>query len=53
MTDGEEELLKELLADLTLSNGWIADLLSGEGYPVDRAAVGHFRRKLRSGKATL
>lgn len=53
MLPSEYELVAEILQDNTLTAGTVADILREGGYNVDRMAVGHFRRKLRFGKATL
>lgn len=54
MDEGDKGAFRHIIVSPALTNGYIARLLDMSGYHgVDRAAVGHYRRKLSSGKATL
>jgi len=55
LMSGIDQLTFMLLIENTdLSAGTVAAILREYGYAdVDRMAVGHFRRKLEAGKATL
>lgn len=54
MTLIDREALRLLILDQTLTAGDVSEILLVNGYPgIDRAAIGHFRRKLRAGKATV
>jgi hypothetical protein len=44
---------KFLIENPFYTAGFVSKLFIQAGHPVDRAAVGHFRRKLQAGKATL
>lgn len=50
----DREALRILILDTTLTAGDVSEILRVNGYPgIDRAAIGHFRRKLIAGKATV
>jgi hypothetical protein len=50
----DREALRILILDHTISAGEVGLILRDNGYPgIDRAAVGHFRRKLKMGKASV
>lgn len=54
MTLIDREALRILILDANLTAGDVSEILRVNGYPgIDRAAIGHFRRKLQAGKATV
>lgn len=55
MPESDREVFAGLLKNPHWTAGMIADIVRSQ-YPtfqIDRAAIGHFRRKLKAGKATL
>jgi len=54
MNEDDRAAFRRIIVNPGLTAGLIAEALRVDGYlMVDRAAVGHFRRKLQAGKATL
>lgn len=54
MTDAERNLFFDWITNPTMTAGRIAELMRIGGYPnIDRAAVGHYRRKIRVGKVEI
>lgn len=53
MKESDREIFRTLIQDAGYTAGHLAQILHVAGHDVDRAAVGHFRRKLLIGKATL
>jgi hypothetical protein len=50
----DREALRILILDNQLTAGDVSAILHENGYPgIDRMAIGHFRRKLAIGKATV
>jgi hypothetical protein len=54
MDEGDKSAFRDIILGQEFSAGYIAKLLLAAGYKgADRAAVGHYRRKLLIGKAKL
>ena len=53
MSDEDKRAFEDAITSFQLSAGKLAAAFRELGFQIDRAAVGHYRRKLQAGKAEL